>query len=99
MINSRPGGSKLRHSAYDACYMGDDLFPHYFDDDPANAQPEVEVYDPWTVLPLMAELTQRMRIGSLVTPCGRRHPGLFAKMTSIVDIVSQGQADGRHGCG
>lgn len=95
----KAGWLEIEALGYDACYMGDDLFPHYFDDDPANAQPEVEVYDPWTVLPLMAELTQRMRIGSLVTPCGRRHPGLFAKMTSIVDIVSQGRLSVGMGAG
>ena len=39
----------------------------------------------------MAETADRMRIGSLVSPAGRRHPALFAKMTSIVDIISNGR--------
>ena len=64
---------------------------NFFDDDLANAQGLVEVYDPWTILPLMAETTERIRIGSLVSPAGRRHPALFAKMTSIVDIISNGR--------
>ena len=87
----KAGWQEIESLDFDACYMGDDLFPHYFDDDPANAQGQVEVYDPWTILPLMAETTDRMRIGSLVSPAGRRHPALFAKMTSIVDIISNGR--------
>lgn len=87
----RAGWQEIEELGYDACYMGDDLFPHYFDDDPANAQGRVEVYDPWTVLPAMAETTKRMRIGPLVSPCGRRHPALFAKMTTLVDIISEGR--------
>ncbi len=87
----KAGWQEIEALDFDACYMGDDLFPHYFDDDPPNAQGQVEVYDPWTVLPLMAEATERMRIGSLVSPDGRRHPALFAKITSIVDIISNGR--------
>jgi alkanesulfonate monooxygenase SsuD/methylene tetrahydromethanopterin reductase-like flavin-dependent oxidoreductase (luciferase family) len=87
----KAGWQEIEALGFDACYMGDDLFPHYFDDDPANAQANVEVYDPWTILPVMADTTSRMRIGSLVSPAGRRHPALFAKMTSIVDNISGGR--------
>lgn len=87
----KAGWLEIEALGFDACYMGDDLFPHYFDDDPANAQAQVETYDPWTVLPVMAETTKRMRIGSLVSPAGRRHPALFAKITSLVDIISNGR--------
>ena len=87
----RAGWQEIEELGYDACYMGDDLFPHYFDDDPANAQARVEVYDPWTVMPAMAETTNHMRIGPLVSPCGRRHPALFAKITTLVDIISEGR--------
>ena len=95
----RAGWQEIEELGYDACYMGDDLFPHYFDDDPANAQGRVEVYDPWTVLPAMAETTKRMRIGPLVSPCGRRHPALFAKMTTLVDIISEGRLTVSMGAG
>ena len=87
----RAGWQEIEALGFDACYMGDDLFPHHFDDDPANAEAQVEVYDPWTVMAVMAETTERMRIGSLVSPAGRRHPVLFAKMTSIVDVISNGR--------
>ena len=95
----KAGWQQIEELGYDACYMGDDLFPHYFDDDPANAQAQVEVYDPWTVMPAMAETTKRMRIGSLVSPCGRRHPALFAKITTLVDIISKGRLTVSMGAG
>ncbi|MEO1936181.1 MAG: LLM class flavin-dependent oxidoreductase [Myxococcales bacterium] len=76
---------------FDGCYIGDDLFPHYWEEDPASAVPEIEVYDPWTLLPIIAELTTLIRIGTMVTPGGRRHPALFAKMTTLVDIIAGGR--------
>ena len=87
----KAGWQEIEALGYDACYLGDDLFPHYFEDDPASAQARVQVYDPWTVLAAMAETTERMRIGTLVTPCRRRHPSVFAKITTLVDIISGGR--------
>ncbi|NIB38414.1 LLM class flavin-dependent oxidoreductase [Pseudomaricurvus alkylphenolicus] len=95
----KAGWKEIEELGFDACYMGDDLFPHYFDDDVENAQSQVEVYDPWTILPIMADSTSRMRIGSLVSPAGRRHPALFAKMTSIVDTISKGRLTVSMGAG
>ena len=40
-----------------------------------------------------------MRIGSLVSPAGRRHPALFAKITSLVDIISKGRLTVSMGAG
>lgn len=54
---------------------------------------EAETFDAWSVLGALAEATSRIRIGSLVTPCGRRHPALFAKMTSILDLISGGRLE------
>ena len=95
----KAGWQEIEALGFDACYMGDDLFPHYFDDDVENAQSQVEVYDPWTILPIMADSTSRMRIGSLVSPAGRRHPALFAKMTSIVDTIANGRLTVSMGAG
>ena len=93
------GWQEVEELGYDACYLGDDLFPHYGDPDQSTAQSRVEVYDPWTVLPVMAATTDRMRIGPLVTPCGRRHPALFAKITTMVDIISNGRLTVSMGAG
>lgn len=79
----RDGWMAVEELGFDACYVGDDLFPH----------PNVDaaVFDPWTTLPAMAVTTSRMRIGSLVSPVGRRHPALLAKMATGVDCLSGGR--------
>lgn len=79
----KAGWTELEALGFDACYLGDDLFPH--------PQVDAAVYDPWSILPAMAVTTSRMRIGSMVSPAGRRHPGLFAKMTTTVDQLSGGR--------
>jgi len=72
---------------FDVAYLGDDLFAH----PPREAVIYDAVYEPWTVLPAMAQLTERIKLGSLVSPVNRRNPGLFAKMTTMVDLVSGGR--------
>lgn len=59
---------------------------------PVPVAPETPVFDPWTVLPALAEATERIRIGTLVTPCSRRHPAVLAKMASVLDVVSGGRS-------
>ena len=48
-------------------------------------------FETWSVLPALAEVTSRIRIGPQVTPCLRRAPALFAKMTTQVDHISDGR--------
>jgi alkanesulfonate monooxygenase SsuD/methylene tetrahydromethanopterin reductase-like flavin-dependent oxidoreductase (luciferase family) len=72
---------------YDAAYLGDDLFSH----PPREEVIYDEVYEPWTTLPALASMTERIKLGSLVSPVNRRNPGLFAKMTTMVDIASGGR--------
>lgn len=83
----RAGWLEIEELGFDVCYMGDDLFPH----PPTDETLLDNVYEPWTVIPAMAALTSRIKLGSLVSPAGRRHPGLFAKMTSVADQVSGGR--------
>ena len=51
------------------------------------------VHETWTVLSILAEITENIRFGPMVTPCGRRHPALLAKMTSCIDQISNGRLD------
>jgi len=88
----KSGWQEIEDLGFDACYVGDDMFIHHMeqgDSPPTDA--EEAVFETWTILAAMAATTNRMRIGSLVSPCGRRHPALFAKMTTVVDIISGGR--------
>ncbi len=45
----------------------------------------------WTVLSALAERTSRVKIGSMVTNVTLRHPITLARITSSVDIISNGR--------
>lgn len=88
----KAGWLEVERLGFDACYMGDDLFSHHWDQDPSHhADTDDAVWDPWTFLPAVAEVTSRMGIGCLVSPVARRNPGVWAKTTSITDIISGGR--------
>lgn len=55
--------------------------------------PTTPVFDAWSVLGALGEATSRIRLGPLVTPMGRRHPSLFAKMTASFDQITGGRLD------
>lgn len=48
-------------------------------------------WDAWTILPALAEVTDRMRIGPLCSPVLRRPPQVLAKMSSCLDVMSGGR--------
>ena len=76
--------AEIESLGFHAVYIGDDLFAHQADVD-------VGTFEPWTMLPAMAMRTRRLLLGSLVSPAGRRHPGLFAKITATADLISNGR--------
>lgn len=53
--------------------------------------PQLPVLEAYTALAALAEATESIVLGPLATPVGRRHPSLLAKMTSILDQVSEGR--------
>jgi alkanesulfonate monooxygenase SsuD/methylene tetrahydromethanopterin reductase-like flavin-dependent oxidoreductase (luciferase family) len=52
----------------------------------------LEVHDPWTVLGAIAHRTERVRLGTLVTPVARRQPWELAKQVVTLDHLSHGRA-------
>ena len=51
----------------------------------------VEVHDPWTLLGAIAVQTERLRIGTMVTPLSRRRPAVVAKHLVTLDHLSGGR--------
>ncbi len=52
----------------------------------------VTVFDPWVTLGAIAARTERVRIGTLVTPVPRRRPWKLARETVTLDHLSGGRA-------
>lgn len=52
---------------------------------------EMPTYDPWVILAAMATQTERVRLGTLVTPLARRRPWKVAKEIVTLDHLSGGR--------
>jgi F420-dependent oxidoreductase-like protein len=49
--------------------------------------------DAWAILAALAARTERIRLGTLVSPVTFRHPTVLAKLATTVDHVSSGRVD------
>lgn len=49
--------------------------------------------DAWTILAALAARTERIRLGTLVSPVTFRHPTVLAKVATTVDRISHGRVD------
>lgn len=50
-----------------------------------------DVYEAWGVLPAIAAVTSRVRVGTLVSPTTFHHPALLAKRAATIDRLSEGR--------
>ncbi|MFB3888715.1 MAG: TIGR03560 family F420-dependent LLM class oxidoreductase [Candidatus Bathyarchaeia archaeon] len=47
----------------------------------------------WTTLSALSSVTERIRLGTMVTPAGFRNPALLAKMAATLDVISGGRLE------
>ena len=57
------------------------------------------VFECWTTVAALSQLTERVRLGQMVGCNGYRNPALLAKMTATVDVMSGGRLDWGIGAG
>jgi F420-dependent oxidoreductase-like protein len=72
---------------FDAYYVADHLSPV------SGRDPHGECIEAWTILAGLAAVTERIRLGTLVTGATYRHPAVLAKMATMVDIMSGGRLE------
>jgi F420-dependent oxidoreductase-like protein len=62
-------------------------------------RPDADALDAWATLAGLAVVTERIRLGTLVSPATFRHPSLLARMAATVDHISGGRVDVGMGSG
>ena len=72
------------------------LFDHFM---PINGDPTGPCFEGWSTLAAFAALTERLRVGLMVTGNTYRHPAVLANIGATVDIISRGRLDFGIGAG
>src|SRR6266571_7207194 len=72
---------------FDSIYAYDHFIPFYSDDRNKN------IFECFTLLSSLAAITERIKIGQIVTCNSYRNPSLVAKMLSTLDIISNGRVE------
>ncbi len=80
---------------YDSVWLNDHMYEGWLPPE-QHAHPYL---DCWTLLPALAVSTKKIRLGTLVTSNTFRHPALLAKMSTTVDVISNGRLDFGIGAG
>ena len=70
---------------FDSIWLPDHLFYRN------PGEPTRGIWECWTMLAALAEATQRIELGTLVTCNSFRNPAILAKMTTTIDEVSHGR--------
>ena len=91
--NSRTPDDLLEEAraADDTGWYGVWLADHYMPDTGDTTPARGDTYECWVLLPALAAVTERIRIGTLVSPTSVHQPAVLAKRASTLDRLSSGR--------
>jgi probable F420-dependent oxidoreductase len=78
-------------AAEDAGWYGVWLADHYMPDTGDTTPARGDTYECWALLPALAAVSERVRVGTLVSPTSIHHPALLAKRAATIDRLSGGR--------
>ncbi len=81
----------LARFADDAGWFGFWFADHYMPNTGDESIVDGDVFECWSVLPAVAAVTERIRVGPLVAPTSIHHPALLANRAATIDRVSNGR--------
>jgi alkanesulfonate monooxygenase SsuD/methylene tetrahydromethanopterin reductase-like flavin-dependent oxidoreductase (luciferase family) len=64
---------------------------HYMPNTGTEEVADGDIHEAWTVLPAIAAITERVRLGPLVSPTSIHHPALLANRAATLDRLSNGR--------
>jgi alkanesulfonate monooxygenase SsuD/methylene tetrahydromethanopterin reductase-like flavin-dependent oxidoreductase (luciferase family) len=64
---------------------------HYMPDTGDETTADGDVHEAWSMLPALAVITERVRLGPLVSPTSIHHPALLANRAVTIDHISDGR--------
>jgi F420-dependent oxidoreductase-like protein len=87
-----PTASRIARSADEAGFDSLWVMDHFFQIRISGLPPESPMPEAYATLAFLGGLTQRIRLGTMVTSVAYRHPGVLIKAVTALDVMSGGRA-------
>ncbi len=80
---AKTAGQEFEQLGFDSLWLCDHLL--------GVPRPEIPILEAWTLLTALGAVTERVELGTLVTPPGFRNPAYLAKVVATLDRITNGR--------
>src|SRR3990172_9706494 len=80
---SREAARSFEALGFDSIWVNDHLY--------GPQSPSIAILEAWSMVAALAAITERVEIGTLVTPAGMRNPAQLGKLIATVDNIAGGR--------
>jgi alkanesulfonate monooxygenase SsuD/methylene tetrahydromethanopterin reductase-like flavin-dependent oxidoreductase (luciferase family) len=78
--------TKAENAGFDLFWVMD-----HFHQIPGVGKPEEPMFEGWTTISVLAGITSKIKLGTLMTGNIYRHPSILAKIGATLDVLSKGR--------